>query len=178
VQPGPAGVQGEGGQIVEQGHLNGVAGAVFFEPIPPVNLLHLFHNRLFDDGLAVRHAVQPGFDGFALHGEGGVFRKPVRPGQGFGLLKEFLKAAGLEFAHFDQHPVGCAQPEIGPADGGLVPGEGNPGVFHHHIFVAKLFYFPRHYGLQAEGGRGDQLNFAHGCVSFRSGGRRLAGFWF
>ncbi|OPZ70978.1 MAG: hypothetical protein BWY80_01411 [Firmicutes bacterium ADurb.Bin456] len=147
--------QRRGGYVVEQGHLNGITGTVFFKPFPPVNLFHLFHNRLFNNGLAVRHTVQLGFDGFSFNGKGGVFRQPVRPGQGFGLLKELLEAAGREFPHLDQHPVRGAQPEIGPADGGLVPGEGDPGVFHHHIPVTKFFHFPRHHSLQAEGCRGD-----------------------
>ena len=82
VQPGAAGVDGQHGLVVEQGHFQGVFGARLHEPLDPIGGLEPLDDRLLDDFLAGRHAGKLRLDRPARHGELGLDGKPVFPGQG------------------------------------------------------------------------------------------------
>ena len=96
VQPRAAGVDGQRGLVVEQGHFDGVFRAGLREPLDPVGRLEPLDDRLLHDLLAGRHAGKLRLDRAARDGELGLDRKPVFPGQGAGAIEKLAEIAGLE----------------------------------------------------------------------------------
>ena len=157
VQPRTAGVDGQHGLVVEQGHFDGVFRARLREPLDPIGRLEPLDDRLLHDFLAGRHAGKLRFDRPARHGELGLDGKPVFPRQGPGAIEKLAEIAGFKGVQSHQDPVGRPQPEVRAADIGLIAGKQHPPGLDDFRLVAQRLEFPRDDGLQSERAGGDQI---------------------
>ena len=142
VQPRAAGVDGQHGLVVEQGHFDGVFRARLREPLDPVGGLEPLDDRLLHDFLAGRHAGKLRLDRPARHGELGLDRKPVFPRQGPRAIEKLAEIAGFEGVQSHQDAVGRPQPEVRAADIGLIAGKQHPSGLDDFRFVAQRIGVP------------------------------------
>ena len=133
VQPVTGGVDAQGDPILHDGKLHLVQRPGLREPANAVHAFQPLCNGLFDDLLTVGHGKQPGIETVALHGEGGVFGQQTLPGQGFGALKQRIKAQRVKAAQLDQHPLADAQVNIGSCQSSVISRKINPAVFRGHV---------------------------------------------
>ena len=165
MQGGAAGVEIEGGPVVEQGKADLVAAAGFGQGVQAVFGPQPLRHGLFDDALAGGHRVERAVQTVAADGELPVPGDEALPGQGADAFKERVEVLRLEFAHEDLHPLAGAQPEIGLRRGLPAAGEENTPGLGPHVFTSHVFQLVRRQPLQPEeAGNGKGHVVGHGMV--------------
>ena len=117
VQPDAGGVQIDGGDVFPDGKVQGMNGAGFREPAGMVDGFQPFHRCLFQDGLAVRHAVQLGVQRMSLDREGIVLANPLFQRNAAHALKQLLEAVGGKLPQLNEHTFCHREGEVCLGDG-------------------------------------------------------------
>ena len=133
VQSRAAGVDQQCGFIPAQSELHLKGGAGFFKPADMIMAFQPLDDRFFDDGLAIRHAVQLGIQRPAFHRKRVPLTDPTLPRQRFHPFKQLLKAARRKRPHQQLDTLGIARADVRPCQHIGATGKQHPTIFHPHI---------------------------------------------
>ena len=150
IQSLAAGIQTNGGGILEKGKANLVFYPRFGELLHMVVGLEPLDDGFFDNRLTGGHGMKLRGNGVTLHGESRVTGQIILPRNGPGALKQLLKAAGGKLAQHQHDPRAAAQIEIQTGAVRRCAAAQDAAVFHAHLLQPQLFDLIAHQFFQAQ----------------------------